>query len=130
MADKGPEPGAGDVPIVIDGKEHWMRPSLEACMAISKLAGGANRVIERCYALDFEMLVDVIAIGTGYTSMRERKLIAEGVYKQGTISIAGDCVLFVRIVNNGGHPPNDNEEAGEEADAPLSKSQQPSSTDD
>jgi hypothetical protein len=129
VADNKPEPGAGDVPIIIDGKEHLMRPSLEACMAISKLAGGANRVIERCYALDFEMLVDVIAIGTGYTSGRERKLIAEGVYKQGTISVAADCVLFVRIVNNGGHPPADNGEVDEDADDPLSKSAPPSSTD-
>lgn len=120
-----PEPGAGDVIITLAGKEHTMRPTLEACMAISKLAGGAQNVLKRCFDQDFDMLVDVISIGTGYTSLKERQLIQQAVYETGTIRIAGDCMLFVRIVNNGGRLPDDGDDegGGHDTDAPLSPSE-------
>jgi len=117
-----PEPGAGDITIMLAGKEQTMHPSLEACMAISKLAGGAHNVINRLLSLDFEMICEVIALGTGFTSLNERKIIQQSVYDTGTINLFGDCVLFVRIINNGGRLPDDSEGGDEdEPDAPLSQ---------
>lgn len=120
-----PKPGAGTVPIMLDGKEHQLVPTLEACMAISKFAGGTMKAIERCYACDFEAICEIIALGTGYISGPQRKQIKEAVFKAGILSVAADCVLFIRSVNNGGKVPNDDEgEGGEgEPDAPLSQSQ-------
>lgn len=129
MADENqkhqPEPGAGDVTIMLEGKEHTMSPSLGACMAISKFAGGTQNAIRRCLACDFEAICEIISIGTGYTSLNERKLIQEAVFKQGLISVAAECVLFIRAINNGGKLPNDDEDEGGEGDpdAPLSLSE-------
>ncbi len=116
-----PEPGAGDISILLADKEQVMRPTLEACMAISKLAGGAHNVINRLLALDFDMICEVIALGTGYTSLKERQIIQQSVYATGTINLFGDCVLFVRIINNGGRMPDDGGGEEVEPDAPLSQ---------
>ncbi len=125
-------PGAGDVTITLDGKEFTMTPSMEACLAISQMGGGggAAAVIRRCHGLDFETLCDVIALGTGYISGPQRKLIKEAVYKTGTIPVAADCILFVRTVNNGGQIPNDDDEGGEgdQQDPLANESQLESST--
>jgi hypothetical protein len=116
------EPGAGNVPIMLGGKEHVMVPTLEACMALSKWAGGAGPLIRRLIGQDFDAICEVISIGCGFTSMTERKLIAEAVYQTGTIGVAADCILFVRVVNNGGRIPDDDNEGGEgDPDVPLSQ---------
>lgn len=103
------QPGAGDVPIRLGGKDLVMQPTLEACMAVSKLAGNSltvamARIIER---MDFEFIVDVVAIGIGESSPHLKKKIAEAVFEQGVISIAADVILFVRAIMNGGKIPND-----------------------
>lgn len=123
MADAAP--GAGDVIITLDGKEFTMTPSMEACLAISKMGGGggAAAVIRRCNGLDFETICDVVAVGTGYVSGPQRSLIAKAVYQTGTIPIAADCIDFIRIVNNGGQPPND-EEGEPDGEDPLSSASQ------
>lgn len=127
MADREqprPEPGAGDVPVMLDGKEHVMKPSVEACMALSKYAGGAGPLIHRLMNQDFEAVCEVVSIGCGYISGHERKLIQEAVYQTGTIAVAADCIMFVRAVNNGGRIPTDDDEQGGEGDpkTPLSPS--------
>lgn len=116
------EPGAGDVVITLAGKEHTMVPSLQACMAISKIAGGAQNVISQCMALNFDTICEIVVIGTGYTSLKERRMVQEAIYETGTIAILAECVQFVRIVNNGGRSPEDDdgEGGGDETDAPLS----------
>jgi hypothetical protein len=102
-------PGAGDVPIMLAGDECVMTPSLEACIQISKLAGNSlqqavARIMDR---LDFEFICEVVAIGIGATSPHLKKQVAEKIYRQGVISVAADCVLFVRTVMNGGTRPDD-----------------------
>jgi hypothetical protein len=111
MAERKAEPGAGDVSITLGGKQMVMRPSLEACMTITKLAGNSlsvamARIIER---MDFEFIVDVVAVGIGETSPHLKKQVAEAVYQQGVISIAAECILFVRTIMNGGKPPVDDD---------------------
>lgn len=127
MSDEGskqPEPGAGDITILLDGKEQVLRPTLHACMEISKFAGGAQNAIRRCLAMEFEIICEIIAIGTGFTSMKERRLIEEAVYQTGTIGLAAECILFIRTINNGGRIPvdDDGDEGGAgDPDAPLSQ---------
>lgn len=118
------EPGAGDVPIVLDGKEHLMQPTYERCLAISKLGGGMGplNVIQRCRGLDFDTLVEVISIGTGYTSHDQKKQIAKALYAAGTMSVVGDCIEFITIVNNGGRRPDDEVEGEGDREDPLAES--------
>lgn len=113
MADK-PEYGAGDVPIMIDGQEKHLRPTLEACIAISKLNGGLAVAIQKCGQLDFDMICEIVAHGLGATSGPQRKLIAEAVFKGGVISVSAACIEFVRTIANAGQrPADDDEEDGE-----------------
>jgi hypothetical protein len=119
MANDKPEPGAGDVPITLDGEELSLVPTLEACRQISKLAGDSlAQAIARINRLDFEFVVEIVALGLNATSPQLKKEVAEKIYKQGLISVAADCILYVRTIMNGGRRP-DLEEAGDDAEDPL-----------
>lgn len=125
------EPNGGDVPIMLDGKEHMMVPSLQACRAISRLGGGggANAIVNRCRSLDFDTICEVIALGTGFISSKQREQIELAVYQQGTIAVQAACIEFVHIVNNGGTRPVDDDEEGEgDRPDPLSKDSLPRSS--
>lgn len=112
MADRRKnEPGAGDVPILLGGEELVLVPSLEACRAIAKMAGeslnvAAARVGER---LDFEFIVEVVALGVGATSPHLKKDIAQRIYEQGVVSVAADVILYIRTIMNGGRRPDDDD---------------------
>lgn len=104
------EPGAGDVPITLAGEQLTLVPSLEACRTISKLAGDSlGQAIARCNRLDFDFLVEVIALGLSATSPALKKQIQDKVYHTGVISVAADCILFIRTVMNGGRRPEEDE---------------------
>lgn len=111
MADRKAEPGAGDVPLMLGGEEFILKPSLEACRAITKMAGdslnvAAARVGER---LDFEFIVDVVALGIGATSPHLKKDVAQRIYQQGVISVAADVILYIRTIMNGGRRPDEDD---------------------
>jgi hypothetical protein len=115
-----PSPGAGNVPIRLLDKDYELKPSLEACMSVNKLAGGLNAVIQKCANMDFETICDVICIGLSATSGPQQKEVQELVYRTGAINVAGDAIMFVRTVANGGVvPKDDDEEAEPEAEGPL-----------
>jgi hypothetical protein len=119
MANYKPEPGAGDVPITLGDDELALVPTLEACRQISKMAGDSLTVaISRINRLDFEFVVEVVALGLNATSPQLKKEVAEKIYQQGLISVAADCILYVRTIMNGGRRP-DVEGAGDDADDPL-----------
>ena len=122
-----PEPGAGDIPILLDGKQQVLQPSLQACLTVSKLHGGLNAAVQRCAALDFETICAVITAGLGLNPTQAR-MIPEAVYRTGTIQLYGPCVDFIHVIANGGRPiplpdpdgENGGEEVGDEAKGPLS----------
>lgn len=116
------EPGIGDVPIVLDGKEMLLKPSLQACMDISRLAGGGQAAIQRCLALEFDTICAVISAGLGLNPVQAKKLPA-AVYATGTISLHGACIDFIHIVNNGGRPPDPTEDEQEQPDPLATPSQ-------
>ena len=106
MTDKAAH-GAGDIPINLAGEELVLKPTLEACMGISKLAGGVAHVRQKIGGLDFAVVCDVIALGLNATSGSQRKQIEGLVYREGLINVAGDCLRFIRAVSNGGVVPSD-----------------------
>lgn len=117
-------PGDGDVILRLGGEELTLVPSLDACRAICKMATNSltvavARVGER---LDFEFIVEVVALGCGATSPPLKKQVAEKVYREGVISVAADVVLYLRTVMNGGKRPDedDAERALESLDRALS----------
>jgi hypothetical protein len=102
------EPGAGDVPIVLAGEDLNLSPSLDACRSISRMAGDSlGQAIARCNRLDFDFIVEVVALGLNATSPTLKKQIQDKVYQTGVIAIAADCILFIRTIMNGGKRPSE-----------------------
>lgn len=120
-----PEPGAGDVAITLDGEEQFLRPTAEACMAISRMGGGLVAAIQKCRNLDFDAIVDIISIGLGVNPGQKAKIIIPAVFRSGTMHLAADCILFIRTIANGGILPKDDGEE-DETDPPLAGSESPS----
>jgi hypothetical protein len=119
MADEVDEavPGSGNIPITLDGKEVELVPSLKACIEISNIAGGLNSAAQRCMALDFQTVCQIIIAGLGLNPVQAKK-VGEAVYKAGVIELAQSCIDFINVVSNGGRPlPEPGGE--EEADPPL-----------
>lgn len=104
-----PTPGAGDISIELDGKEMLLRPSLQACMAISSIAGGLNAAVNRCIALDFDTICSIVSAGLGLNPT-QAKTVPEAVYRQGLISLSGPCIEFIHVIGNGGKPVEDDDD--------------------
>lgn len=109
-------PGAGNVWIELDGKEHELVPTLQACMAISKIAGGLNAAVQRCLQLDFDTICAIIIAGLSLNPNQAKK-VPEAVFKTGLIPLSGPCIDFINIIGNGGRPIEDDEdqEGGDQA---------------
>lgn len=114
-----PEPGAGDVPITLDGEEFTLKPSLAACIGISSIAGGLSQAVARCHQLNFDTVCEVICHGLNATSAANKKEVQEKVYKTGLIAVSADAILFIRTIANGGQRPDDEGEGDEQGDRPL-----------
>ncbi len=115
------EPGSGEIEITLKGKAMVLKPSLEACLAISKMGGGLNAAIVRCRNLDFDTIAEVVRLGLGYgANTGAAKEIPLALYEQGVIDIAGACIDFVHVVANGGRLPTD------EVDKPPDPPNEPS----
>ena len=116
-----PSVGGGDVAIWLDGKEIILKPTLDACIKISKMggAGGTNAVAQRLANLDFEMFCEVIGAALGVNPV-QAKAIPKAVFEAGMVHLAGPLLTYIRVINNGGTLPDEEEgEAGEEAETPL-----------
>jgi hypothetical protein len=121
-----PALGAGDVVIVLgqgdDAEEMVLRPTYRAAKTLSTKYNGLSSVIERVLRLDFEIVVDVIGIGLGYTSTkRPPEDLAERVFHTGltddTGGLAERCVTFLHALAGGGRLPDKSEE--EDGESPL-----------
>lgn len=120
----GPEVGGGKVAITIDGRPAFLEPSLEACIEISKMAGGLNGAMERCRALHFDTLCMIVGAGLvidgNRLNPRQRQdMLPKAIYEAGTIDIAAACMEFVTIVGNGGRALSDEGPEEEDPDGPL-----------
>lgn len=107
-------PGAANVPIMLDGKEHELVPTLQACMMISNIAGGLNGAVQRCLQLDMNTVVAIITAGLALNP-KQAAMVPEAVYKTGLIALSAPCIDFINIVGNGGRPLEDE---GDDGDLP------------
>lgn len=104
--------GAGDVPILLDGKEMVLRPSLKAAMAVSKLGQGSGfrAVIAKLEMYDFDTLVAIIGLVIGQSkNLPEAIYTASGRDEQGNEAhgvfyVTPIVMRFVHILMRGGQP--------------------------
>ncbi len=100
-------PGEGDVEIELDGQKMWLKPTLAACLAISRSGAGLPRVLaDQCLQLNLDSVCLVVAAGLG---VRVEDIQGQ-VFKTGTINLFGACIRFIHIVSNGGRPPKPEDE--------------------
>lgn len=100
------EYGIGNVQIVIDGEEFFLKPTLKACMNLSRIAGGITLLNQKCVSYDFDTILQIIKEGLGVNS----KDLAEKVWKTGLINLAVPCIRFLHVLANGGRPLDEVEE--------------------
>ena len=111
-------PGEGNIPFELDGKDMELVPTLQACMTISRIAGGLNAAVQRCLQLDFDTIEQIVTAGLALNPTQARK-VGEAIYKTGLIALSAPCIDFINVVANGGKPlPEDDEEDGEADQGP------------
>lgn len=113
MADA--EKGAGNVLIELDGKEMELVPTLQACMTISRIAGGLNAAVQRCLNLDADTICQIITAGLALNP-KQAQAVPEAAYKTGLIGLSAPCIDFINVVGNGGRPVVHEDEDGEDGD--------------
>lgn len=111
-------PGAGNIPVTIDGEELVLRPTMEACTALSRVAGGLGGLQQKLQAVDFDTIHLIVTYGLGYKPPGPRELQAK-IYRSGLLNMVKPCSDFVTIVWNGGQPLAD-EDAGDGPPPPAS----------
>ena len=110
-------PGDGDVEIELDGKLHTLKPSLDACIKISRLAGGLNAAVQRCLQLDFDTICEVVIAGLSLNP-RQAQQIPAAVFQTGAIQLSAPCIDFINICGNGGRPIELDDEGGDDTENP------------
>lgn len=108
-----PMPGEGDVPFTLDGEELFLKPSLRACQAISRMHGNPHETANRIMGMDFDVITKVAAIGL---NRAPNKALEEKIYKTGPVNIRPALIAFIHVVNNGGRPVPMASEDGEGAE--------------
>lgn len=107
-----PSLGAGDVDVVLGDKTYTMKPNLQAALQLSRQGGGLMGMINRCGAVDCDAITLVFQTGTGLTANgMKHDGVNERLYRAGFDSLGATMIRFLRILMNGGTPP--------EADAPV-----------
>ena len=110
------EMGAGDVVLDLAGQEVILKPTLQAAIALSNGRGGITGMVQRCLDFEFDAIHAVVLAGLG---QRGSKDLPELIFKAGLLQVSPACIRFVHIVANGGRPVSDEENDGEEDNAPL-----------
>jgi hypothetical protein len=115
-----PHLGAGDVPIVIDGDEYVLRPSLRAAQQISRKEGGIVGAINRVLQMDIDTVTQIVIVGIGLTEIGAKKLnLHERLWQAGMTDDSGRicdlCVKYLRILANGGRLPKDQQDGDVDA---------------
>ena len=93
-----PVMGAGNVEIELAGEQLTLKPTLHACQSISRQSGGIVGAIQALGRLDFDALVNVIALGIG----RKNKDIEEAVFSTGMDVLNPLAIEFVTNISTGG----------------------------
>lgn len=92
----------GEITMELDDEQVVLKPSLGACMGISKMDDSPLATGSKIMSLNFETICQVVALGLGVPL---RQPLREKVYKTGLFEIRAPLMNFIHIVNNGGKPP-------------------------
>lgn len=110
MSNDKPRLGQGNIPIMLNGVEQELKPSLYAVQTLSRKYMGLQAVLERVARLDFETCCDVIEVGLGrrISNPREKQELAEAIFEAGltddTGGLAAACARYVATLMRGGKP--------------------------
>ena len=115
--------GSGNVTITLAGREYILRPSLNACLVISRQAGGIRGAIDKVLAMDIDMIVRVIQLGLGNDAARRFKDLPEVVFRSGltdtSSGLMAHCIEYLGVLANGGRPlARDEAEARDDSENP------------
>ncbi len=94
---------AGNVEIELDSETVTLRPSLKAAQNISRMKGGVMAAVEAVGRFDFDVLVNVIALGIGAEGKEAREL-PEKVYATGMADLVTPVITYLTTIANGGRP--------------------------
>lgn len=108
-------PKTADVKLILDGEELTLKPTLDACLGISRLHNSPMITAGKITDMDFDTILHVLALGIGVQP--DRKL-QDRLFKSGLLDIRTPLIEFIHVVNNGGRPVELIEQDGEE-DNPL-----------
>jgi hypothetical protein len=100
--------GAGNVPIVLDGEEYVLRPTLGAALFLVRQPGGLQAMSNRIFVqIDLDAATTVVQHGLGYPSRSlEAAALPDKVWRTGlTDGLAEKCVLYLRVLAGGGQLP-------------------------
>lgn len=101
------EIGAGDVNIKTGKLDLTLKCSLRAAQTLSR-NNGLQGAVQRCVALEFETIHEVIVQGIG----KNAKELPALIYDAGLRNLNGPCITFLTNLANGGKPPKDEEDEG------------------
>ena len=96
--------GAGDVEFELDGKQVALRPSLQACQAISRMHGGLLEALRKVGNGDMDTIVSVVGFGLGLKPGDDFDAVAEQVWRTGPTKVAVPAIKFIGNISNGGRP--------------------------
>lgn len=120
------EIGAGDVEFTLEGETQYLKPSLEACLALSRSSGGLygpGSISERITRYDFDAYEIVIRAGLGLGPSAVKGL-PQQIFNSGILTLIKPCSEFIAIVANGGQKPakaNDEDGDGDDKVRPTSQ---------
>lgn len=111
-----PTVGAGEIAITLldhaDNPEQLvLKPSYHAARTISAQSGGLMGAIERVARLDIETINQLIQLGLGKDQMPRGGMatLSDRIWRTGLSDeeggIAERCIMFLRVLMNGGRPP-------------------------
>ena len=97
----------GDVPVMIDGEQRVLKPTLRAISMISTQFGGIAKARDLLIAQDFNATVAITRHGLNLSD-KDAKALPEQIFATGlTTDLLLPLIRYLAILANGGKPPPD-----------------------
>ena len=109
-------PKTADITVKMHDGEVTLKPTLDACLGISRLHNSPILTANKITDMDFDTVLQVLAFGLG---VQPDKKLQERLYKTGLLTIRTELIQFVHVVNNGGRPVSVDVDDEEDAENPL-----------
>lgn len=103
--------GIGSVPIMLNGSEYVLVPSLNAAKKLSRMHGGIRGAIDAVMKMDIDVITEVVELGLGPRVASTIKDLPTLVWQSGLTDQTGrlteHCITYLSILANGGKPIED-----------------------